>query len=74
MQDYDDVDVLSVGTLVSGPKLGLLCADPAGTLRSFAYVQQHAKTWRGKRLLPLCAPSLPSFSLSLVADLACSVC
>ena len=54
-QDYDNADVLALGTLVAGGKLSLLCADRGGTLRSFAYVNQHPKTWRGKRLLPLYA-------------------
>ena len=50
------MDVSAAGTIVSGGKLGLACGDAGGTVRFFAYAQNHPLMWRGKRLLPLCAP------------------
>ena len=52
------MDVSAAELLVNGRKLHFLAADAGRTLRLFSYEQQHPDTWRGKKLLPLCA--LPS--------------
>ena len=40
--------------LINGRKLYLAAADAGRTLRLWSY-EQHAQSWGGKRLLPLCA-------------------
>ena len=40
--------------LINGRKLYLAAADAGQTLRLWSY-EQHAQSWGGKRLLPLCA-------------------
>ena len=55
VQDYNSVDVSVAELLVNGRKLHFLAADAGRTLRLFSYEQQHPDTWRGKKLLPLCA-------------------
>lgn len=57
VQDYSNAEVSATGTIVAGGKLGMACGDAGGTLRLFAYSQAHPQMWRGKRLLPLCAPA-----------------
>lgn len=66
VQDYNNVDVSVADLLVNGRKLHFLAADVGQNLRLFSYEQQHPDTWRGKKLLPLCAlPSLlPQFCIT----------
>lgn len=45
--------------LINGRKLYLAAADAGRTLRLWSY-EQHAQSWGGKRLLPLCALVLAS--------------
>ncbi len=70
-QDYNNADITAAELLVNGRKLHFLAADVGRSLRLFSYEQQHPGTWRGKKLLPLCAhPSLP-LELPLRAVAAC---
>ena len=54
MQDFGQTDVRAADFLINGRKLYLAAADAGQTLRLWSY-EQHARSWGGKRLLPLCA-------------------
>lgn len=60
--------------LINGRKLYLAAADAGQTLRLWSY-EQHAQSWGGKRLLPLCAPvqaiSTPCEGTWRAADISC---
>ena len=53
-QDFGQTDVRAADFLINGRKLYLAAADAGRTLRLWSY-EQHAQSWGGKRLLPLCA-------------------
>ncbi len=53
-QDFGQTDVRAADFLINGRKLYLAAADAGQTLRLWSY-EQHAQSWGGKRLLPLCA-------------------
>ena len=68
------MDVSAAELLVNGRKLHFLAADAGRTLRLFSYEQQHPDTWRGKKLLPLCALPLHAscFSQYGISSAMCS--
>ena len=53
-QDFGQTDIRAAEFLINGRKLYLAAADAGQTLRLWSY-EQHAQSWGGKRLLPLCA-------------------
>ncbi len=64
-QDFGQTDVRAADFLINGRKLYLAAADAGQTLRLWSY-EQHAQSWGGKRLLPLCAPTSPLGALAFV--------
>lgn len=64
-QDFGQTDVRAADFLINGRKLYLAAADAGQTLRLWSY-EQHAQSWGGKRLLPLCASTSPLGALAFV--------
>lgn len=70
VQDWNNVNVEAGEFLVSGRKLLCVASDVGQSLHLFSYELQHPDTWRGKKLLPMCAfnsPDKSSFCIAVIA-------